>query len=799
MATRAKVNPNTSTPTHTISLSDGVQNWGLRLQGDYKYIQESPQSPSTMMINQQGGEYGDFDPSMSHIQQSEWTGGRGQERLVEDISSYYDAKNLWTTTGGMIFPSLQWRYVIGDYLSQNALQLSKNYSWKNLSNLTYSVMFTTVGGYSAARIELWIRKVGTPADLTVQIRANTTNKPNATVVASEVITSTVIADHDVHNYSLTLDPVGVLSATTSYHLVVYGASTDNIENHWEVMTSTGAVATAPYSYTSVDRSTWTEVADDMYYRITAAPTAQKWKFFQLQGSLYGVILETAKVYKIEVSTDTYVNKSYDDFKTTEVTGHGLTSIKDVISVNNIAYFAQGTAVNVRRWNPSYSGTKWVDDGANKANLFCEHTTTADGAVLYRYLENAGVSSSQIKEWGSNLVFGSAKKFGKNTKITNLASYAGKLFIFMPDSIWSVDADNKLYKFNSKIDDAADTSNGRAAIENGQYLYFSLDKSLEQLYGTSITDVGLHHGAGIPEDRTGYVSAMENAFSQLFVAIDGGASNYSSIMMFDGVNYHEVWRSPIKGKVITTLYWYSNKALSYPHLFFDYGGQMCFIKYPDFGFNPSKDSAMYYVPEAELITSTIDMNIRRRPKYFNEISVISKNLQNSRSDFTKSALITSDSRVEVFYQVDNDINGTNWVEAGSIFTSPFGSVTINKSNVYAIRIKYKLLTSDAANPPTISATVVEGFARTPVKYQWVMRIKTSSMQNTLNGSPDHNPDKLYNWLKDKANSAEVVTLHSTMKRLDMKKVVLEPPSVQYEYVDSSQKSWGGVLTVVFREA
>jgi hypothetical protein len=799
MSTNAKVSPRTTNPTHTISLSDGIQNWGLRLEGDYKYIQETPQTPSTLMINQQGGEYGDFDPSMSHIQQSEWVGGRGQERFAEDQTRYYDAKNLWTTSSGMIFPSLQWRYVIGDYLSQHALQLAKNYSWKNLSNLTYSTMFTTVGSYNAAKIQLWIRKVGTPANLTIDIRGNTTNKPNATVVATETLTSGAITDNDVRYTSITLDPVGALSATTSYHLIVYGAATDNIQNHWELMTSTGAVGTAPYSYTSVDRSTWTETASDIYYRITAAPTAQKWKFFQLQGSLYAVILGTAKLYKIEASTDSYVNKSYDDYKTTEVTGHGLTSVKDVIVMNKIAYFAQGSATNIRKWKPDESSTKWKDDGTNKANLFCEHTTTADGAVMYRFLSGTGVSKSPMKEWASNLTFGSSIKLSKTSDITKMISYQGKLFIFMSDSVWSVDADGKVYKFNSKIDDAEDSTNGRAAIENGQYLYFSLDKSLEQLYGTSITDVGINHGAGIPANRVGYVSSMENSFNQLFVAIDGGTSNYSSIMLFDGVNYHEIWRSPEAGKSITTLFWYSSKSTAYPSLFFDYGGQLCFIKYPDFGFNPSKDTGMYYSPEADLITSTVDMNIRRRPKYFDEISVITKNLQSSKSDFSQSSLITSDSRVEVYYQVDNDINSENWVSAGSIYSSPFGSVFINKSNVYAIRMKLKLLTSDAANPPVVNATVIEGFARTPVKYQWVMRIKTSSMQSTLNGAIDHNPDKLYNWIKDKANNAEIVTLHSTLKRLDLKKVILEPPSVQYDFVDPSQKSWGGVITVVFREA
>ena len=194
-----------------------------------------------------------------------------------------------------------------------------------------------------------------------------------------------------------------------------------------------------------------------------------------------------------------------------------------------------------------------------------------------------------------------------------------------------------------------------------------------------------------------------------------------------------------------------------------------------------------------------MNIVRRPKYFNEISVISKNLFDSKSDFAVSSNITSDSKIEVYYQVDNDINSNNWNKIGDIFTSPFGSVFANKSNVYAIRLKFKLCTSDASKPPIISATVLEGIARLPIKYQWVMRIKTSSMQNTLTGAPDHNPDTLYQWLEDKARSAEVCTVHSTLVKLNNKRVLIEPPSIQYDYVDPILRSWGGVITVVFREA
>lgn len=802
MATKAKVNPNTSTPTHTISLSDGAQTFGLRLDGDYKYIQQTPQTPSTLMINQQGSEFGDFDPSMSHIQQTEWYGGRASERFVEDQTRYYDAKNMWTTSTGLTHPSLQWRYVIGDYLVQNALQLAKNYAWRSVANNTYSVKFTNASTLSAKNVQMWIRKIGNPGTLTIEIRTNSANAPTSTVVTNATATATgsTITDEDVHYHTFVFSSAASLSASTDYHLLIYGASTDNIQNHWEVMTSNYS-STAPYSYTSADRSTWTATTYNLYYRMTAAPTDQKWKFFLLQGVLYGAKLGTAKLYKIETSTDSYGNKSYDDFKTTEITGHGLTYISDILVVNNFAYVAQGNSYVMRRFKPDET-TQWEDDGTNKADLLTMHSTASDGAVVAIY-RAAGTGSrnvyfAPIQSWGTNLTYGTTIKIGKGDPVSSIISYQGKLYVFKPDSIWTVDGSEIVTKFNSKVDDAYTAENGRAVIEHGQYLYFSLDKSLEQLYGSNITDVGPHHGAGLPSNRVGFVSAMENAFNQLFVAIDGG-TGYSSIMLFDGVNYHEVWRAPEEGKAITTMFWYSNKNLAYPHLMFDYGGQICFIKYPDFGFNPTKDTGIYYVPVSDLITSTFDMNLTRLPKFFNEICVVSKNLYNSKSDFALSTNITAGSRIEVYYQADNDINGTNWVSAGMMFKSPYDCVTINKSNVYSIRLRFKLFVSDANKPPIINATVLEGFARTPIKYQWVMRIKTSSVQSTLTGAPDHKPEQLYNWLESKAKSAELCTVHATIKGLDGKKVMIEPPSIQYDYVDPILKSWGGVITVVFREA
>lgn len=800
MATRAKVNPRTSNPTHTISLSDGVQNWGLRLEGDYKYIQETPQTPSTLMINRAGGEYGDFDPSMSHIQQSEWIGGRGSERFVEDQTRFFDSKNMWTISSGMILPTLQWHYSIGAHVSQNMLQLARNYNWKSLANNTYTVQFTPAATYTATKINLWIKKIGSPGTLTVAIYSDSADKPNA-VVTSTTITRNSLFDENVHFYEFTVSTS--LTGSTKYHLVVYGPSTDTVQNHWEVMCVN--YDGNPLAYTSSDRVTYTTSTYKMYHKISATPTNVGYKFFTFLDNLYAVQLyptgtETSKLFKLTPTENTFGGNVHTDFVTTEEGSTGLASVSDVLVINNIAYFAQGESTAMRRWN----GTTWAADSTNKAAILMDYSVGADGIKIYRASGTGtiDVSSSVVKDWGTDLVFGSALNIKSGSTITNLIGYAGMIYILKTDSIWTytLNADSKstITKLNSQIDDAYNTTNGRAAVEHGQYLYFTLDKSVEQLYATTITDVGPGKGSGLPGNRSGYVSNFESVFNKLFLSIDAG-SGYSSILMYDGVNYHELWQAPESGKSINHLFWYSSKNLDYPYLFFDYGGSICFMKFPDFGFNPIRDANIYYSPEAHIVSSTIDMNVVRLPKIFKELSLITKNLYNYKTDFELSNTITDDSKIEVDVQVDNDIDSDNWYHISTIYDSPFGGVSINKSNVYAMRFRLRVSVSDSNKPPVINATVVEGLARTPIKYQWVFRIKTSSMQSTLNGAPDHNPDKLLAWIKEKAASAEIVTMHSSLKALDLKQVLVEPPSVMREYVDPVQKSWGGVITVVLREA
>ncbi len=797
MPTRAKVNPRTSSPTHTLSLSDGSQTYGLILDGGVRAIQESPQTPSTLLINAQGGQFGDFDPSMSHIQQNDWAGGRGSEKFTDDNTRYFDSKNCWTMGDAIVTPSLQWKFVLNTRV-QDMYQLGKSYEWRSLAGaLAYSHGFTPATSYTTDKVYLWVKKVGNPGALTVKMYSNSSNKPN-TALATATFAGTGLNNEGIYCQVISLSVA--LTAGTLYHLVVRGAATDAAANHWEVMTAYNATAT-PYTYTSSDLSTWTTSSYKLYFRVASVDVDLKWKFFRFKQAYYAVSIPTtgaSKLYSIAEQANAEANSSGIDFKLTEIASAGLSSpVTDVFVTDTFAYFAMGDAVNIRRW----TGSVWAADSTNKATFLKGAVDAVDGAIVWRAIISGdirGVSRSGEKKTG-DMSFGTSIKFSGPFDITGMVSYNDALWVFKEDSIWSVRA-GKASRLDVGLVNMVNNANGLASAVNGVYLYFGYVTSLEQLYGTTLSDVGPAHGAGIPADRTGSISALLSVMGKLFVAVDGYTANKSSVLVYDGINYHEVWRGHEAGKRIRSLFWKPGIDGAAPYLFIDYGGDIVFVKYPVFGFNLIRDTSLYYVPDAHLITSTIDMNASRLAKIFKEFVLVTKNLSvsNNKAGYGRSALITSNSKISLDYQCDDDIGTGNWTPAGDYLISPVSTVPLNLDNTYAIRLRMRFQTSDAANPPQILATVLEGVARTPIKYQWVIRAKTSSIQSTLNGAPDHLPDKLLKWLQEKASRAEKLTMHSTLTALDNKLVMAEPPSVLREFNDPKLKSWGGTITMVLRE-
>jgi hypothetical protein len=215
--------------------------------------------------------------------------------------------------------------------------------------------------------------------------------------------------------------------------------------------------------------------------------------------------------------------------------------------------------------------------------------------------------------------------------------------------------------------------------------------------------------------------------------------------------------------------------------------LVYQEWPQETFNPLRDGEMNYQHECVLVTGSIDMGAARLPKFFKELSLISENL-------------TTGIEVHLDYQVDEDIGSPTWIRAETFYSSPEDSLSINTGNVRKIRARLRLLTNRTAIPPVAVATVLEGFARTPLKYQWNMRVKVSDTQRNLSGvNVDHDPDEFLNWLKDAATGARKVYMRSIWEQMDRKYVIVEPPSLLRQFSNNILGFWGGSVTVTVREA
>jgi hypothetical protein len=864
MPVSAKVSPRSKNPTHDIVLKIKGQSYGIKC--DPPNIKEVPQTPTTLRLTAGGGsgnKFGDYDPSMAHIQQSDWSGGQGQEEFSRDPARYVINRNCWTLTPEMVLPGPQ--HVYGRNL---VLETSTLPRFNDVAALISDVDFKALVGtfryiassfsptttFSADKCQLYIRAVGTPGTLTLEIRNTSGGNPNGSVLKS----ATVTAFSDPISQLYTFDWSGTQSLTsgTTYWVVAYGASTDNAFNHWEV-----AISPKSTVYHSSDGSTWTSGLSSLLYRISAVEVDRSFIFFEMDSALYAVdrrsdgtasklyingnrgkatgatattltdsnaaftaevnpnymyvrIIRGTGVGQIRVvssSTATELTVStwditpdttseYVVFRTevwTEITGHGLTGVVTSVAVSGlVAYLAQGSAINVRRirFNPGAATPihEYAADGSNKADLlYTFYDQPSKKSQVWRALNGSTVqvSRAEAKSWGTDLTFGTNIDVGtKQFLITGFTDYDGQLVVTKEDSVWTIVNDIPLRK-NVGLGSSPHPDNGKAVTSLGLFLYFNYMHSLEQLNGSTLSDIGPWRGSGIPSGFTGTIVALTSAFNWLFAAVDAGTGGTSGVYCYDGTSWHGIFLAPTSNTRIRSLYWQACPGAS-PILWIAVGAYIVGLRFPKDTLNPLNDSTFAYHHDCRITLSTIDMDSYVLPKYINEISVVSKNL------FTNSA-----DGVDIFldYQVDEDIGGSVWIPIGFISQSPLDTLPIGLGNIRQIRLRLLLRTADTVTPPIIRATVLEGFARTPVKYQYNIAVKERPQQLNRRGGRDIDPDTMYAILREAAETTTPVFMTARYKSMDGRRVIVEPPTLVRQSANSQLSSWSGVLSLTVRDA
>jgi hypothetical protein len=210
--------------------------------------------------------------------------------------------------------------------------------------------------------------------------------------------------------------------------------------------------------------------------------------------------------------------------------------------------------------------------------------------------------------------------------------------------------------------------------------------------------------------------------------------------------------------------------------------MIYQVYPQNSFNPLKDDDLPHVHEAVLVSSTIDMGAASLPKYLKELSITSKNLEDGVT------------WVEVDYQADKDVGTSTWTRAGEYLESPDAARLIKLGNKFLFRYRLRLMTSDATAPAIIFASTLKGFARTPVKRQFDIRINLDSIRR---GNVKTDLRALYEWMWASTMNASGMTLRARYFEIDDLTVRLEPMTIFRESRNKLTSAWKGycVLTLI----
>ncbi len=753
-----RVYPGATNPSYEVSLSDGVQTWGLHLDGGPEALREEPLTPSTLRFSGAVSGFGAWEPGLAQIEQSDWSGGRGLERFSaedkESANRFHDSRNAWTLTPGKLHPGPQLKLARG--LRTSIQHLPGDVSWKALfgSQRFISAAFTVAAAALAAKqARIWLRRVGSPGALSLLLHQNSGGAPGAAILnAGQTISIADVPDVISQLRSFDLSAMsGSLSAATTYHVVLNGAASDNAANHWEIGVEDGGAG----GHVSADGNSWSSAGFCAYYRLEDADLARNFIFFRLGGSLYAVdqradgsasrvyingdrgmatagaaqslsdthktwagnewagawvrivkgkgagqarevIGNTASTLTVAPwdlapdSTSEYVIYASDVWKDISPISGDLIDgvVKDVAVVNDHALFAQGDAVPIvrMRFNAA-AGTpahEFDDDGANTADLLHSFHHPQYGPQVWRALMALGeVSRAAPTAWLTALTFGAGLKVGdKSQAIREMFDWNSQLWILKSDSFWQVNDSDQLKRVNVGLETIPhETGYQPLAIYEGKVL-IGWGSALLAFDEGGLTDLSPQ----VPTGGQGQIAELQAFGATKLVAGVDAEGGESRVMLFDGAGWHELLRSPQPGRRFQSLALQECPGTR-PRLWICIAGDLAYVGLPSETHDPLDDADFAYQHEAVLVGGTIDMGAAKLPKFLQEVSLLSSNL-------------SSGTQVQLDYQVDGEIGGAAWRNAGAFYSSPLDALPLNLGQLHAFRPRLRLLTNRAAWPAVV---------------------------------------------------------------------------------------------------
>lgn len=798
-----------------IKLTSGRESkaYGLTLdKSSNSLVISAAAQDDSVYVRNVGKRVGDFD------EQRNWKLGRGTEKLSDNADGYWDSNGAWTLTEGHATNGLLWRFAKGLRTSQENITNSKK--WKSLylasgNRTIYAKLVPTVSA-TYANIYVWLRWRGDPkadSDISITLRADggTPNTPGGILTSGTAFSSDTVG-YESKFVRVVLETPTALTAGTTYWIGVEAGN----KCYWEVaidestagydlgaastysplwritvadvnrkyfmfhfdhnlymVDSKDDSTTASQLYINGDKgkatggTTTTLVDTDFGCRTSAWPdnvlSGAKLRFYKNNKWHYATIAShTGGTYTFSAACD--VAPAANDFYTiystsywTELatTGLGVVLSKPFALGVNVYFPQGGTAMRVMtRVLTATQNHIYRSEASNTADFL-----TKVGASLWRSI-NGSVSSAPAVAYGTDLTFGTAIASGDVSYLTTgLNAKDGVLYVFKENGKGTVTS-GAFTMLDSGEGHVPDPANGQASAYLDKFMYHSWLQSLIRVFDTSNDDIG----ESLPSGREGNIVDLDGYINLLFAAVDA-REGISSLQVWDGLAWHEFLRGYAAGLRVRAVKAQSNPTAR-TMIWTQVGDDLVYQEMPLKKSRPLLDTGILYQHENYIDSATIDMGAASNlPKFIKSLTVTANNLRGTGS--------TNNLEIWLFYQTD-DLCGTDtWIKGGFLQESPESTLVLNLSNIRRFRYRMIMITDNASVPVDVEGVVPNGYARTPLKQMWTLRIKAGGIYQA-SSQQSAGSTKLWKWLMDNARFPYAVRMESKYEEADGYMVIIHPP-------------------------
>jgi hypothetical protein len=441
------------------------------------------------------------------------------------------------------------------------------------------------------------------------------------------------------------------------------------------------------------------------------------------------------------------------------------------------YFPMGEADDVVTWD--FAST-WSTDNGNKATFLLNAYDSTIGNQVARANNGTHTSTVSLAPAGTNpLVYATAIGAGDgHYPITNLLMHTNKLYVFKQDQVGIIyNGAYSLQESNFKYTPSA--RNGAAVASWNGLLYFSWLNTLMESYSGTANDVGqAWRGQGPTANRSGYVSCVLGVNAWRFCGIDAGATGYSSVQVFNGMTWHEIYRAPYAHRIRDI--WWEHVDGGHSRLFVDIDYDIVYLEFAKDVAGPTNDLTHNYAHSFYVTSTTFDDGAARLPKYLKTLT----------ASVTNCGIKDTEVWFELDYQTDNNVginDAENWFSAGKVFNSPEGTLKLNIGNKRCVRFRVRGYTDTSTTPPQLDALTLDGFTRTPARTVWTLKIAIGET-----GAYKKQASQILKFLQEASGTSSDIVLKSTIPELDGKHVLITRPRVSRSTLNKGSGAWSGSI-------